>query len=146
MEQRLPTDEQLWACMSHTLRRVVLPCVEDPWARVALIRLIGLAEYAPVRGADPTPARTAELTACIDGLVDSHPELGDSLPSQWPTENPTVVLELCGTLLAGAVEQDTPAAHSIRTKLRGLIVGHLDDELNVTEPLIAAFGGQLSDG
>jgi hypothetical protein len=142
---RLPTDEQLWGCMSQTLRSVVLPCVEDPWARIALIRLIGLAEYAPVRGADPTPARVAELVDCIDNLVSRHPDLSNSLPDAWPSEDPKIVLDACGRLLANAVEQDTPAAQSVRTELRSIVVTHLDDELSVTGPLIAAFGGQLSD-
>ena len=62
-EARLPTDRQLWHCMSETMRSVVLPRLQDPWARVALIRLIGLAEYVPVRGEDPTPGRVAELVA-----------------------------------------------------------------------------------
>lgn len=142
---RLPTDEHLWRCMSETLRAVVLPCVEDPWARVALIRLISLAEYAPVRGEDPTPARVAELVACIERLIDRHPDLNRHLPSAWPDQDPRLVLDLCGALLAAAVEQGTPEARSIRAELRPVLVAHLDDELRVTEPLIAAFGGQLSD-
>ncbi len=146
MATRLPTDEQLWKCMSQTMRSVVLPHLQDPWARVALIRLIGLAEYAPVRGPDPTPERMAELVTCIASLPDRHADLRRSLPNPWPSEDPAIVLDLCGRLLADAVEQDTPAAQSVRTELRPLIVGHLDDELSVTGPLIAAFGGQLSDG
>lgn len=144
-EARLPTDRQLWHCMSETMRSVVLPRLQDPWARVALIRLIGLAEYAPMRGEDPTPGRVAELVACIEGLANRHPELREHLPSAWPAQDPREVFDLCGQLLAGAVGQTTAGAESIRTELRPMLVAQLDDELSVTTPLIAAFGGQLSD-
>ncbi len=144
-EARLPTDTQLWRCMSETMRSVVLPRLEDPWARVALIRLIGLAEYAPVRGEDPTPGRVGELVACIERLADRHPELREHLPSAWPARDPVEVLDLCGQLLAGAIGQTTAAAESIRAELRPMLVAQLDDDLSGTAPLIAAFGGQLSD-
>ena len=74
-DTRLPTDDQLWLCMSETMRSVILPRLDDPWARAALIRLIGLAEFAPKRGEDPSEQRTSETIACIDQLASSYPDI-----------------------------------------------------------------------
>ncbi len=142
---RLPTDEQLWHCMSETMRNVILPNLEDPFARVALIRLIGLAEYAPARGEDPTERRIAELITCIDQLATRYPDIQKQLPSQWPRKDAATVLDLCSQLLATAVGDNSEQAQSLRTELKPLLLEQLDEDLKYTNPLIPAFGGQLNE-
>ena len=144
-DMRLPTDDQLWQCMSETMRSVILPCLEDPFARVAMIRLIGLAEYAPVRGEDPTGRRTSELVACIDGLANRYPGVREQLPEDWPAVEPTLVLDLCSHLLVEGVGDSGEQAESMRTELKTLLLAHLDEDLAATGPLIVSFGGGLNE-
>ncbi|MBT4518877.1 MAG: hypothetical protein HOC23_02630 [Halieaceae bacterium] len=145
LDTRLPTDEHLWQCMSETMRKVVLPSLEDPFARVTLIRLIGLAEYAPARGNDPTERRISEVVTCIDQLAARFPAIQQQLPTQWPQMDACVVYELCGQLLAGAVGDNSEQAQQIRAELKPLILAQLDEDLSVSSPLIASFGGQLNE-
>ena len=72
-----PTDEQLWWSVRETVRSVLLPQLADPWARVAAIQLVGLADFARTRGDDPWPARLAELAGALGIEGDADP--GDIL-------------------------------------------------------------------
>ena len=144
-DMRLPTDEQLWICMSETMRSDILPCLEDPWARVALIRLIGLAEYAPKRGDDPTDQRVGELVHCIDQLAARYSGIKEQLPSQWPSDDAATVFDLSSRLLVDAVGDTSEQAESLRSELKTLLLAQLDEDLAVTGPLIASFGGLLNE-
>ena len=46
-----PSDEQLWWSVRETVRSVLLPQLGDPWAQLAAIQLVGLADYGRDRGA-----------------------------------------------------------------------------------------------
>jgi hypothetical protein len=48
-----------------------------------------------------------------------------------------------GAALAGAVGRDDAAATEVRAMLRSVLLRHLDEELAVTSPLVAAFRGRL---
>lgn len=142
---RLPTDDQLWLCMSETMRSVILPSLEDPWARVALIRLIGLAEYAPKRGSDPTARRIAELIACIDQLSVRFAGIREQLPDNWPEPDATSVLRFSGQLLAGTIADTSEQSSAIQADLKTLLLAQLDDDLSASTPLIMSFGGELNE-
>jgi len=69
-----PTDTALWASVEATLRRAVLPGIDDPHTRQVVVQLVGLAAYARDRGPDPTPDRIDELARELDSLAgDGHP-------------------------------------------------------------------------
>ncbi len=140
---RLPTDAQLWRCMSETMRNVILPSIEDPHVQLTLIRLIGLAEYAPSRVADPDARRINELVNCIDQLAARYPDIQKQLPPQWPAQDEAPVLDLCSQLLVSAVGGTDEQAQSIRSELKSLLAEQLDEDITDTDPLINFFGGQL---
>ncbi|MBT4492120.1 MAG: hypothetical protein HOC70_02680 [Gammaproteobacteria bacterium] len=144
-DQRLPTDNDLWHCMSETMRSVILPTIDDPWAKIALIRLIGLAEYAPRRGDDPTKQRTRDLAGCVDALVAKFKPLQQTLPADWPGEGATTVLDFCSKLLTDAVGDDSAQSQAVRDELKPLLLRQLDEELAVTSPLIVSFAGGLNE-
>ncbi len=140
---RLPTDAQLWHCMSETMRNVILPSIEDPHVQLTLIRLIGLAEYAPSRVADPDGRRIDELVSCVDILAARYPDVQQQLPGEWPVKDEATVLDLCSKILASAVGDTGEQAQSIRSELKSLLVAQLDEDIVDTDPLISFFGGQL---
>ena len=142
---RLPTDAQLWRCMSETMRNIILPNIEDPHVQLTLIRLIGLAEYAPSRVTNPEGRRINDLVSCIDKLAARYPDIQQQLPTQWPVQDETTVLELCSQLLVRAVGDTAEQAQSIRSELKSLLVEQLDEDINDTDPLINFFGGQLNE-
>jgi hypothetical protein len=130
--------------MSETMRNVILPSIEDPHVKLTLIRLIGLAEYAPSRVADPSERRINALVSCIDRLAASHAEIKQQLPAQWPSRDEGVVLDLCSKLLAGAVGDKSATAQAIRAEIKALLLAQLDEDIVDTDPLISFFGGQLN--
>jgi len=144
-DQRLPTDNDLWHCMSETMRSVILPSLDDPWARVALIRLIGLAEYAPRRGDDPTEQRTRDLTDCVDGLAAKFEPLRQSLPANWPGEGASASMDVCAKLLTDAVGDDSAQSQAVREELKPLLLRQLDEDLAATSPLFMSFAGVLNE-
>ncbi|MDP6828458.1 MAG: hypothetical protein QF515_15310 [Pseudomonadales bacterium] len=144
-DQRLPTDNDLWHCMSETMRSVILPCLDDPWARVALIRLIGLAEYAPRRGEDPIEQRTRDLTDCVDGLTLKFESLRQFLPADWPGEGAAATMDVCAKLLSEAVGDDSEQAQAVRDELKPLLLCQLDEDFALTSPLIMSFAGGLNE-
>ena len=145
IEKRQPTDDQLWLCMSETMRSVILPCVEDPWARTALIRLIGLAEYAPQRGEDPTTQRLRDLTTCIDQLASRYAGISEQLPEQWPSVDQRQLLDLCSSFLVNSVGDTSEQAKAVQKELKALLLSQLNNDLDVSRPLIASFMGELND-
>ena len=129
-----PSDVALWASVAATLRRVVLPAVDDAWVRAQTIQLIALAEHARVRGDDPARRRTEELEAALDALA-GNPLVRD----HWPGDP----AEAASAALAAAVGRDDDAAQAVRAVIRPILVRHLDDELALSMPLMDAFRGRL---
>ena len=75
-----PTDAAMWASMAVTLRRAVLPGIDDPHTRQLVIQLVGLATYARDRGPDPTAERVAALAGALDALTaGQQPDRGRSV-------------------------------------------------------------------
>ena len=137
-----PPDEQLWRSVETTVRTVLLPAIEEEWARVIAIQLAGMAHLARTRGADPTPARAAELAATLDGLG-----VNPIVAAHWPAADrtPPSVFAAVGSVLADAVSRGDAAGAEVRAEVRSIVSRHLDDDLAVTGPLMSYFRGQLPD-
>ena len=129
-----PSDGALWASFAETLRRVVLPQLEDAWARAQAIQLIGLAQQARGRGGDPAHRYTDELALALESIADNP-----LVREHWPGEPYAVA----GAALAAAVPRDDAVADEVRAVLRPLLVGQLDEELAMSSPLMDAFRGRL---
>ena len=141
MAERLD-DAELWRSVERTLREVLLPAIADEheWARTTAVQLAGLARYAAGRPADATAERVAELRAALIALAGNA--LVESVDEHAGTDR---VMDVTGRALAAAIGRNDADAHQIRHALRPLVVRHLDDELAVTAPLVAAFRGRLDD-
>ena len=134
-----PTDAQLWRGVEHTVRRVLLPAMEDEWARAAAVQLIGLARYAATRSAGRVEVNAAELAEVLDALA-SNPLVARHRPA---SRSPADVFAVAGAVLADAVNDDGPAGDEVRAVLRPMVMRQLDDELAVTGPLVPYFRGQI---
>lgn len=134
------TDDELWNGVEATVRNVLLPALTDDWARAAAVQLVGVARYARRRPADLLYARTAEISATITAL-GHNPLVAPELAATGAHD----VLAAAGRILAAAVADDGPAGHEVRAVLRPVLVRHLDEELAVTAPLVAAFRGKLDE-
>ena len=134
-----PTDDQLWHGVEHTVRRVLLPAIDDEWARAAAIQLIGLARYAATRPDGRVEANAAELAGVLTALAANPIVAGVPRASESPTD----VLAAVGAALAAAVDDDGPDGDEIRSVLRPVVARQLDDELAVTAPLVPYFRGQV---
>jgi hypothetical protein len=137
-----PPDDQLWRSVEATVRSVLLPAIEEEWARVIAIQLAGMAHLARSRPADPAPARAAELAATLDGLA-ANPIVA----VHWPAADraPTRVFAAVGSVLADAVSRQDAAGDEVRAEVRAIVSRHLDDDLAVTGPLMPYFRGQWPD-
>lgn len=136
-EPARPSDESILVAAEQSLRTVVLPNVVDDHARATVIHLVGLLRYLADRGPDRDDLRRAQLVAGLQLLADNP-----LVAALWPGEP----FAVAGAVLAAAVRGDEPAASQVRDVLRPILVAHLDDELDETSPLIAAFRGQVADG
>ena len=140
-----PSDDALWAGMVQTLRDVVLPAVSDDFARITVVQLIGLAQYARTRGEDPTANRSDAIAAALNALT------GCSLVrehwQQHADRDPRAVLRAASDLLVAciALPDDDPDAVAIRAGLRPLLLAHLDADLAGNAVLLSAFRGKLPD-
>jgi hypothetical protein len=134
-----PTDDQLWRGVEHTVRHVLLPAIDDEWARAAASQLVGLARYAATRPNGRVDANTAELARVLATLAD-NPIVG-RVP--LASESAVDVFAAVGAALAAAVDDDGPDGDEIRAVLRPVVTRQLDDELAVTSPLIPYFRGQV---
>ena len=132
-----PTDAQLWRGVEHTVRNVLLPVIDDEWARAAAIQLVGLVRYAATRPSGRRQADAAELGKVLATLADNPIVVAAAAADVWAT---------AGAALAGAVDDDGPGGDEIRAVLRPVVVRQLDDELAATAPLIPYFRGHLDDG
>ena len=138
-----PTDAALWQSVASTLRTVVLPDVQDPFARNAVIQLIGLAHYALGRGDDPSANRVEAIAMALDSLV-ANPLVSQSWPVPGSRSSATV-MGVAGTVLAAAVGHHDPDSDAIRAALRPLLIADLDEDLAGTAVLLNAFRGRLPD-
>ena len=135
-----PSDEALWAGVGATLRDVVLPRLDDGWARTQTIMLIALAEQARTRGADPAPRMRADVATALDSLAGNP-----LVAAHWPADpagwaDPSTAA--AGALVA-AVGRDDAAAEDVCRVLRPLLVAQLDELLATNATLMDAFRGKL---
>lgn len=140
-DSRHPTDAQLWRSVEHTVRTVLLPAIDDDWARAAAIQLVGLARYAQARGGGGRTGRVGELLAVLD-LLKTNP----LVTAQWRGEaDEAEVHRATGAILAAAIspDADPAAAAEVRSLLRPVVMRQLDDELKVTSILIPYFRGEI---
>lgn len=136
--QRL-SDADLWRGVEFTVRNVLLPAIDDEWARAAAIQLVGVARYAGRRPGDRTVEQAAEIAEALTSLS------GNPLVKQPADASPRAVLEAAGATLAAAVADDGADGDAVRTVLRPVVLRHLDDEFEITGPLVNAFRGKLDD-
>jgi hypothetical protein len=137
-----PTDAAMWRSVEVTVRDVLLPAIDDEWAKVIAVQLAGMARFAASRPADVLPARVADLAAVLDRLAGNP-----LVAAHWPPRSraPADVLAAVGSVLADAVSHDDASGDEIRTGLRPLVLRHLDDDLAITGVLMPYFRGQLPD-
>lgn len=138
-----PTDAALWQSVAATLRTVVLPDVQDPFARNAVVQLIGLAHYALGRGGDPSADRVEAIAVAMDSLV-ANPLVSGC----WPvpgSRSAATVMGVASTVLAEAVGRHDANSDAIRAALRPLLIADLDKDLVGTAMLLNAFRGRLPD-
>ena len=134
-----PTDDELWGSVEHTVREVLLPAIDDEWARATAIQLVGLARYARERPPGAAFEHDAERAKALSALSDNP-----IVARHWSGSlDPAEVLAAAGAVLADAVGDDGPAGDEVRAVLRPVIVRQLDDDLAITAPLVPYFRGQL---
>jgi hypothetical protein len=137
-----PRDDQLWRSVEATVRTVLLPAIDEEWARVIAVQLAGMAQLALTRPPDRAPARAAELSSALDALA-ANPVVAAHWPG--PERTPVGVFAAVGAVLADAVSRPDPAGDEVRAELRTIVSRHLDEDLGVTAPLMPYFRGQLPD-
>jgi hypothetical protein len=137
-----PSDTEMWRCVEATVRDVLLPSIDDEWARVIAVQLAGMARYAAARPADPMPGRAAELSGLLDRLSRNR-----LVAERWPAPSSTVadVIAVAGAVLAAAVSADDADGDEVRAELRPVVSRHLDEDLATTGMLMPYFRGQLPD-
>ena len=136
-----PSDAELWHGVEHTVHRVLLPHIDDDWARAAAVQLIGLARYASTRTSGRVERNVSELIGTLDSLADNPIVAGHRRSSDSPVD----VFAAVAAVLAAAIGDDSPAGDEIRTTLRPVVTRQLDDELAETGSMIPYFRGQLDD-
>ena len=124
------TDAAVLASIADTLRSQIVPALEDQWTRTAAIQLAALADLLRSRPVDPAESRRVELIAALTAT---------GVPVSDDVDYPTV-LDACADAL-GAWDDDDPR----RARLRPVLIRHLDEDLAVNLPLMAAFRGLLPD-
>jgi hypothetical protein len=134
-----PTDVELWRGVEHTVRHVLLPAIDDDWARAAAVQLIGLARYAATRPAGRNEANAAELADALAAL-GANPIVARTVRASSGVGD---VFGAVGAVLAAAVGDDGPGGDEVRRVLRPIVTRQLDDELAVTGALIGYFRGHV---
>lgn len=130
-----PSDGALWASVETTLRDVVLVDITDPFARLAVVQLIGLAHHARTRPEDPEAERSGQLAVALDALVSNS-----IVAARWPSDDTNGA---AAAVLTAAVGRDDADAQAVRGVLRELLVAHLDADLAESSVLLGAFRGQV---
>lgn len=136
--QRL-TDAELWRGVEFTVLNVLLPTIDDEWARAAAIQLVGVARYATRRPDDETAPQVAEVAEVLTRIARNP------LVTQPVDGSPHAVMTAAGSALAAAVNDDGPDGDEVRAVLRPVLLRHLDTEFDITGPLVNAFRGKLDD-
>lgn len=136
-----PSDAELWHGVEHTVHRVLLPHIDDEWARAAAVQLIGVARYAASRTPGRDERDTAELVHVLDALARNPLVAEHSRSSDAPHD----VFAAVGAILAAAVADDGAAGDEVRSVLRPVVTRQLDDELAETGSMIPYFRGQIDD-
>jgi hypothetical protein len=130
-----PSDEALWTSVEKTLAAVVLPAITDVFARSSVLQLVSIARYAATRGRDPTSDRAASLAQLLDELGVTR--LGDDAVSVYRDASAALVS------LNGSADSKTQMG---KTKIRLMLVEHLDADLATNSVLMNGFRGVLPDG
>ena len=143
-----PSDAAMWTSMVATLREVDLPGLDDPHRRQVAIQLMGVAAYARDRGADPTPARVAEVATALDGLARDGNRLVQRHWNEDAAPDPQQVLAAASAVLVAAVDArgdaDDDAGRAQRV-LRPILARHLADDLAAEEVMLRAFRGVVPE-
>lgn len=131
------SDAELWRCVEHTLRQVILPALaeHEEWARASTVQLLGLVRYVQRRPRSPS-GRASELAAVLDELT------ANELVAEHAGGS---VEERVAAVLAAAARRDDAAATQVRRRLRPVVIAELDDELAVSGALVDAFRGRLDE-
>jgi aminoglycoside phosphotransferase (APT) family kinase protein len=126
-----PDDARLWQSVIEALAEVIEPALPRGHARATAHQLQGLARYAKARGADPTPARAAELAA----LVGAKPD------TTWARAS-TLASDLLVASRAAARPDGTAQ------QIRELLAGYIQADLDLTAPLLETFArhGEATSG
>ena len=135
-----PTDDQLWRGVEYTVQHVLLPAIDDEWARAAAIQLVGLARYATGRPVGRADAVVSELADVLASLSENPIVAASASELSGAVDDP---LAAVGAVLAAAVYDDGPDGDEIRAVLRPVLVRQLADELAVTSSLVPYFRGQI---
>jgi hypothetical protein len=137
-----PSDAAMWRSVEATVRNVLLPAIDDDWARVIAIQLAGMARFAATRPTDPSQQRADELAAVLDGLAGNG-----IVAAHWPAGEGSAgeVLVAVSGVLADAVSHHDAEGDAVRAQLRTVVSRHLDEDLAVTGMLMPYFRGQLPD-
>lgn len=138
-----PSDAALWHSVASTLREVAEGSLAGVEARVAVVRLAGLAAYASARGADPAEARAAALATTLDTLAQNP-----VVAARWPAADRSAetVADVCAEVLVACVGRDDDAAVEVRAVLRPVLVGQVDDDLAEHAVLLDVYRGRLPRG
>jgi hypothetical protein len=123
------SDQAVLTSIVETLRSQIVPALNDAWTRSAAIQLAALAQMLRDRPSDRAAERAGELAALLTEL--------DAPADAWSYD---AVLGACSAALASWPEDDER-----RHRLRAVLIRHLDEDLTVNMPLLAAFRGQLPD-
>ncbi len=127
-----PLDEALWRSVERSLTDVVLPAVDDAFARSTVLQLISLARYGATRGIDPTGSRVSEIRALLRGY-------GVVLNGA----DAAAVYAAASAFLTGPTDDNAVVARRLR--VRSLLLDHLADDLAANSVLMKGFHGRLPD-
>jgi hypothetical protein len=139
--ERYPTLPQLLQSAIRTIEEVLMPELQTQWAGSSAMGLVGQLRYALARGErDSLAAQDAELSGCLEELLDEFPELRELLSAIEPSGDASWDLrEQVSRLLIFALDGQTPAAAAIRARLRPLLTAQVLQDLAETGPMLQAF-------
>ena len=139
--ERHPTPSQLLQSAIRTIEEVLMPELRTQWARSSAMGLVGQLRYALARGESSSlAAQDAELERCLEGLLGEFSELRELASTIEPSGDASWDLrERASRLLVFALENQSPAAAAVRTRLRPLLTAQLLQDLAETGPMLQAF-------
>ncbi len=128
------SDDAILCSIVETLRTQIVPALDDAWTKTTAIQLAALAEMLRDRPPDQSAPRAEELSSLLADLGQPSATVGGE---SWSYD---ASLAACSAALASWGENDER-----RHCLRAVLTRHLDEDLAVNLPLLAAFRGQLPD-